>query len=303
MHKNLVVLTFLILTTKFIKGQTSVYYPFPDSNIIWVQSERYATNYSSIDTCFLHTNFNLYIAGDTISGTYTYHKVYANWHRWGEQCPPAAYDAYGMYMYAFRQDITNKKVYLLDSGIDRLAYNFDLEVGDTLNTFLMSNINYVQSIDSILVAGQYRKRFWLNHDGIPNYAALIEGVGTTFGAFVPVHHSPILTNSLLCVKINDEFIWSASQNNSCSLTYIPEKFVSESTILVYPNPVNSELTIEAKGVSENAFVEIKNLLGQTFYSEQMTASKIVDMTAFPNGIYLVQVHCKGSILSNKIIKQ
>ena len=55
----------------------------------------------------------------------------------------------------------NKLVYLRVNNQDEILYNFDLNVGDTLeNTYnnFQNDISVI-SIDSILINGQYVKRF------------------------------------------------------------------------------------------------------------------------------------------------
>ena len=75
-----------------------------------------------------------------------------------------------------------KKVYFFENGNDTLAYDFNLNIGDTLPVTCLNvlNNNYVQSIDSVLVGSQYHKRFWISDDNSINYASLIEGLNNIF---------------------------------------------------------------------------------------------------------------------------
>ncbi|MCD4747660.1 MAG: hypothetical protein K8R58_15300, partial [Bacteroidales bacterium] len=154
------------------EAQTNVYHPFPDSNVVWVGTSWY--NYPPTDV--IYNDYNLYISGDTIIGSNIYHKLYQNGYIWAT-CPPPGYYYFGQYFGAFRQDSANKKVYFFENGNDTLAYDFNLNIGDTLPVTCLNvlNNNYVQSIDSVLVGSQYHKRFWISDDNSINYASLIEG--------------------------------------------------------------------------------------------------------------------------------
>jgi hypothetical protein len=72
-----------------------------------------------------------------------------------------------------------------------------------------------------------------------------------------------------------------------------------STIRIYPNPATSHVTIDYNGKIE---VAIYNALGQSLLKTQ---NKIIDMSAFNNGIYLfiIKDQLNGTTNSFKIIKQ
>ena len=71
----------------------------------------------------------------------------------------------------------HKLVYLRVNNQDEILYNFDLNVGDTLeNTYnVIKTIFSVISIDSILINGQYVKRLNLSSN---MSAHMIEGIDT-----------------------------------------------------------------------------------------------------------------------------
>ncbi len=72
-----------------------------------------------------------------------------------------------------------------------------------------------------------------------------------------------------------------------------------SEIYVYPNPAQSELNISWQGGITN--IEITDLLGETLHNKQYYSRQVVvDVSAFPTGIYLVKVN--GSMV-RKFAKQ
>ncbi|MFY9309187.1 MAG: T9SS type A sorting domain-containing protein [Bacteroidia bacterium] len=74
---------------------------------------------------------------------------------------------------------------------------------------------------------------------------------------------------------------------------------------VYPNPAVDNLTIELPNVSNDATIEIKNLLGEILYSEKFVASsnKIINTSEFPKGVYFIQILNEQKLLIEKFIKQ
>lgn len=83
---------------------------------------------------------------------------------------------------------------------------------------------------------------------------------------------------------------------------------NESELTLYPNPANNQITIEFETVAKEALIEIKNLLGETIYSELLKnaigkQSKSIDLSMFSNGVYFVQIQNDQGTLSKKFIKQ
>lgn len=85
------------------------------------------------------------------------------------------------------------------------------------------------------------------------------------------------------------------------MTGVSEINSSRNSIVVYPNPVMNELTINA---SQNSEIKISNITGQTaktiFSSNKMTS---VDLTDLASGIYIVTVKSDNDIVTKKIIKE
>lgn len=269
------------------KSQTNVYHPFPDSGTIWIGTSWY--NDGGTGPCVVTNDYNLYISGDTTIGIYSYHKLYRNGYISSFMCPQPGYYYYGVYAGAFRQDNANKKIYLFENGTDTLAYDFNLNVGDTLNWTCLSigYNNYIQSIDSVLIGSQYHKRFWLNN----NYAALIEGVGSTLGAFARIAPAFESGEDLWCIRINNQTAWSSSQVNKCSLTSIAENSIAENQILISNNPFSTETTLSSISNLKYSTLTVYNSSGQQAKQMQNISGQTITLYRdnLPSGLYFIRL--------------
>jgi hypothetical protein len=292
MKKYLLLLIIFLLAFKFGSSQTNVYHPFPDSSAIWIGTSWY--NVGGIGPCVVDNDYNLYISGDTTIGTSTYHKLSRNGFVSAFMCPPPGYYYYGQYAGAFRQDTANKKVYLFQNGTDALAYDFNLNVGDTLHTSCLSgcNDNHIQSIDSVLIGSQYRKRFWISGCGTTNYTALIEGVGSTLGAFATIAPPFESGENLWCVRINNQIVWSYDmQGGNCGLTSINELSKNGTKLSISPNPFSSSTTLHTDKVFENATLIVYNSLGQQVKQIKNINGQTITLQRdnLPSGLYFIRL--------------
>ncbi len=88
-------------------------------------------------------------------------------------------------------------------------------------------------------------------------------------------------------------------------TGISEMKKNISSLTVYPNPANNQITIDYTGILKDVIIEIKSTLGETLYSEklEMQASKTIDISAYSNGVYFIQIQKSNQILNKKFVKQ
>ncbi|MFY9309346.1 MAG: T9SS type A sorting domain-containing protein [Bacteroidia bacterium] len=91
----------------------------------------------------------------------------------------------------------------------------------------------------------------------------------------------------------------AQKINNSDLTIYPT---------IYPNPATSIVTIEFQTTTSKNLIEIKNLLGETVYSDFLKTATgnnfmTIDIATFSNGVYFVQIQNEQKVLSKKFIKQ
>jgi hypothetical protein len=73
---------------------------------------------------------------------------------------------------------------------------------------------------------------------------------------------------------------------------------------IYPNPATNHLTIEMPGNNLNVWIEIFNALGQMVYSSGLTKQKTeINIEAFANGMYSIEMTSEGHVVQQKFIKQ
>ena len=85
-----------------------------------------------------------------------------------------------------------------------------------------------------------------------------------------------------------------------------EQLESVNELNIYPNPANDFIDIETTGISDfqNSYFSIFDITGNLVTKEKMIQNKTrIDLSEFPNGLYLIQVRNNGKMFSKKFIKQ
>ena len=73
---------------------------------------------------------------------------------------------------------------------------------------------------------------------------------------------------------------------------------NDSQVKVYPNPSQSSVFIEAKGMNR---VEVYNPMGQCVLSRQIDADQtVIDVQRFASGPYLIRVETTSGIVNKRI---
>jgi hypothetical protein len=105
-----------------------------------------------------------------------------------------------------RQDSTTGKVYarsFMDEANEYLLYDFNLNVGDTINTLLTLNLNHsliVTEISTITTNGNTRKQITAHIEGDKERRSykFIEGVGSAYGFIVDLNTQRETVTVLKC---------------------------------------------------------------------------------------------------------
>jgi photosystem II stability/assembly factor-like uncharacterized protein len=93
-------------------------------------------------------------------------------------------------------------------------------------------------------------------------------------------------------------VWE-SDDNSLGI----EDDVFANGIVVYPNPVSNELTLELPNNSETFKFDIVNMNGQVVYSGSLQNKTIIDTSSFATGLYIIKMENNKTFEFKKIIKQ
>ena len=108
------------------------------------------------------------------------------------------------------------------------------------------------------------------------------------------------------VMVSEEMTYTfiATENRTLVAHFEHTQGVGEhnSQTLIYPNPVNDKLTVEAQEAISN--VEIYNLMGALVYSQKGCANKVEINTAdLQSGIYFIRLTTKNASETRRFIKE
>jgi hypothetical protein len=311
---TLILLTCLIAQCNSTKAQTNVYHPFPDSNAVW------GMNGGCFDTnCGDYSYIKFYYDGDTIIDGIEYKKIVK------EVLPMTSGDCCifptGLLTGFLRQDIAAKKVYWRDQLMetDTLWYDFSVDVGDTLNSFL----NYpdpwyepktVLSIDSVWVDTSYRKR--INIDTAvfrsENTYSIIEGVGGTHGFRGLVDPNAwAIGTTLTCFSENGNVIYTpqtGADTIPCGDLPVPVQELHQpkgDLVSIYPNPTSGKITLNCEEYVLPIRIAIYDMIGRKHLKTEIDqAFTGIDISDLSPGIYYLTVETKKTIFTaKKIVKQ
>lgn len=314
MKTTLLISSLFLLIFQTGQSQTTVYHPFPDSDAIWNMSFM-AGNCPPVQA---KDYYSLIISGDTVIGAQTYHKL--NLH--GVQIVSASSytidpckNTVPAYKGAIRQDINNKKVYIVppSANSEQLLYDFTMQVSDTLKGYLASTHSssqpdIVSSIDSVLVGNSYRKRWKIN----PYYSIdFIEGIGSTYGLVErsPANMMDWKTIGLACFKQNDITLYiNTNLTSTCNLitTSVNSIEKNSTAIKISPNPFSTQTTLSVGIPSEqteelfkDATLTVYNSFGQQV--KQLTnisgQTIVLPREHLASGLYFIRLTQNNKIFS------
>lgn len=179
---------------------------------------------------------------------------------------------------------------LAGPGQERLVYDFTVGVGDSVP--YPSNFTgagwptdnmwpRVIGIDSVEIAGAYRKRF-LVEDVTSAWepASVIEGIGGSYGPFNPLVGQVGLSHGfrLICVREHGEVVFG--ENWCMVITDVPE-MLPEVILAPFPNPALHEVTLDFR----TSRFEVIDALGKSVYKG---IGRNADLSLLAPGILCIQ---------------
>lgn len=296
---------FIIISFRLL-AQSNTYHPFPISKSLW--SDVHIDQYGVIKSRKQYAIF-----GDTVIGSYTYHKLYTR----TLSCLDTSIAISNSSLVGAIMEDSFKRVYyypLYPFNISNCSvnkrykvYDFSKQIqGDTI-LFDTASSPYcygypyltIKKVDSILIKGSYRKQFQFFEQG----EIWVEGIGSLRGllsAFIlPVACSCV--DALVCNLQNDSMYYYSSTYNYCICGYPlginhereQEKFE------ISPNPSTGIFEINS---SEKVQYSVYDVFGREIWqSIKSDQRKILDLTFYPKGIYFVRGKADDKIFSRKII--
>ena len=71
---------------------------------------------------------------------------------------------------------------------------------------------------------------------------------------------------------------------------------------VYPNPANTSVTVELQNTIDNATISMRDMIGQTLISRELTASSLtLDLTPYASGVYFIEIAQGSKTAVRKLI--
>jgi hypothetical protein len=306
-------LSIILFYSLFTEAQTSIYHPFPDSNAVW-----------SVDTQ------KVIIRGDSIISSKTYSKYYQT----SDTNLVSSFQLKGL----VRQDIPARKVFGIAPGDtkEHILYDFNLNTGDTITVYSIGfygvDLIKIQSTDSILIAGQYRKRMHLAcYSSSVNFPEFwIEGIGSSFGPLSPgltcmpvvcVCYPNMICESEQGVQNYIDPIYNSCHYQTC-ITNVNGLKV-DNHLKIYPNPASNSLSIStANRLGEisiyNSIGEIVRLTNKPTHFDKLSAGTnpskegnviTIDISKLQGGIYFLKAwestpsgQSNGKVYTSKFVK-
>ncbi len=142
--------------------------------------------------------------------------------------------------------------------------------------------------NNVLHSGSADGNQWYTPDGPIDGAVNQDYVITASGEYFVM-----VTNGICTSEPSDTL--------QVTLTGIPDTELSKS-VMIYPNPVKTELTIEIENGKTVTNFEIINALGQTVHSGVVLHQTVIDVTKFRCGIYLIRLFNDKKSIYFKVVK-
>ena len=251
--------------------------------------------------------------GDTIINGHKYIKVFKMGHHSSDSSYNVSpWTSTAQYIGAVRD--SNKVVYGYSANdtTERLLYDFNLSVGDTLDYYRYSsffipnkiNGSILSSIDSVLFLlpiPHYRKRYNFNS------FVVIEGVGSDiFGSDFQL--SRTANFGLVCLRDKSTDIYKVSGfADSCScfqqMILSQNEIQRDLKLVVSPNPFLNSMELKfPRGSGEIQLVDISGkIIFRKKYSNQ--SNYMLNTSNIPSGIYIVSVLQDEKVSRAKVIKK
>lgn len=164
--------------------------------------------------------------------------------------------------------------------------DFTLNVGDTLFSNICYDGKIIESIDSVLVGTEYRKRFNFVDDYL-FCGWMVEGVGHQQGLFEFMDESFESSSSLICYGENYMPIFG---NMDCDIT-VGQKEIEQRGFSIYPNPANTIVVVDFGETihQENVVVRVMDQMGKPMFEKCLNKNSTqlsISVQDWASGMYI-----------------
>jgi hypothetical protein len=289
--KKVFTLIFMVFALNTVQSQT--YYPLVIPNSSWNEVEKHSPN--GLEHQYFYYESYIYDTVTEVINQKRYHIIWASTN------------------YAYIREDSTKKVYfyqpqpnsnIVDTS-EILLYDFNMHIGDTLLTRVYYNgiyecKNVVTDIDSVLVNGEYRKRFKVSRNGYNAQFYWIEGIGSSMGLLGNWIMPFEADYELICYKVYDTLYFKVPKFASCN-GYLSVVKIMPVSPKIYPNPAADFLQIE--NISDKTNIEIFSIDGKLQKSLTISENGNVKINELAGGIYIIKLQTEKGLIYRKFIKQ
>ncbi len=284
-------------------AQVSVYHPFPDSNAVWGMSS--TCNFDMV--CGTNAYIRDYYDGDTLIEGLVY-KIISEQYLIIDGSANCCDPDYGGGACFLREDTASRLVLIRFPGMmdELILYDFNMNTGDTVTGYY-SDLAFcgfenavVQSVDSILIDGMFRKRLNIGFvDGVTDFS-FIEGIGSTNGLKTCyLYASGEIGIELDCVTVNGDPIYvSPNAPDSLSCAEFPISMSELDAIsaesVATPNP--STGLFHLSDAAER--ITVYNAMGKLLFRGQ---GNTIDLSAWPPGVYTAVLRTAKGIRTQRLV--
>jgi hypothetical protein len=284
---------------------SQVNYPIPqDSTSTWRIN---FVEWFPLTTYINTTESKVFVNGDTVINDHLYSIFFSSGLIISEYFGIQTFFPFENKFYALiRTDSARTYEYI--DGQDELLYDFSLQAGDTLpETIINENTVVISSIDSVLVAGKYLKKFNI-YDSVSLLLShwYIEGIGHELGLIEPMYQAFAKSYSFDCYAENGIPIFP--EGSDCDMAvYIDEEAVYKQTFSVYPNPSNGIINLGYKSsLDKDVHLEVVDVLGNVIINNTWQLKnglnyKSIDLFKSGEGLYFVIIQDGNSTVRKKVI--
>jgi hypothetical protein len=245
-----------------------------------------------------------FIDGDTIINSIEYHKIYFSGYSYYGFFPLGDLYYFDHLLHGFLREEDNKW-YTFYENNDALLFDFTMNVNDTVfscYTSTMGEAIIVDSVDSILVDGTYRRRLHLYADfgTVDDY--IIEGIGATSGLFENIYMFEWHSN-LICFAKDGVSVWGESTEECDLAVNINENQGVKNPCVISPNPCKDFIMLSISPGFGKVEITLINLLGEIVYQDYFISPSLnkINVNDFPAGFYLAIIESKGMRQTTKLI--
>ncbi len=235
-----------------------------------------------------------------------------------------------------REDTVAGIVYFAKYHGEGILYNYNLQVGDTINHFLDSGsygyyVDTVKNLDSILINGVYHKLFEFSggrYDSSIDFGItyhyrkymVLEGIGCLGDPFYPVERIAPNCLRLLCFSQNGvspeihipaayycDINGYAPFTNSigCTILGTATTTRADDKYVISPNPTTDFLTISnPAGFAANSLFTVYDYTGRALTKHTLTTGatqEVINIATWLPGLYLINIQNGNTNVWQKVV--